>query len=128
MGMKVWGQGTRMLIGMIMIFAAILVGAVRPAAAIGPKKFTLINATFDGEKIWLPSVIIVQQWDEVELTLINKLDAPHGFTIDVFGIESVIAPKSKSTVTFTARTPGAHPYSCQLHPQHIGGQIYVLAK
>jgi len=127
-GMKVRGQGSRALIGVMVLCTAMLVGAVCPAAAIGPKKFTLIHVTFDGSDIWLPSAITVQQWDEVELTLINKLDAPHGFKIDIFGIESVIEAKSKSTVKFTARTPGVHPYSCQLHPQQIGGQLHVIAK
>jgi plastocyanin len=40
----------------------------------------------------------------------------------------VIAAKSTSTVKFTAKTAGVHPYSCQLHPTHIGGQIQVLAQ
>jgi len=121
-------QGTRMLIGMILLIMAIMVGAISPAEAVGPKKFTLINVHFDGTNLWLPGNLIVYQGDEVELTLINKLDVPHGFKIDVFGIESVIAAKSKSTVTFTAKTVGVHPYTCQLHPLHIGGQIYVIAK
>jgi plastocyanin len=121
-------QRTRMLIGMIVLITAMMVGATRPAEAIGLQKFTLISVTFDGTDVWLPSNIIVHQWDEVELTLINKLDVPQGFRIDVFGIESVIEAKSKSTVTFTAKTPGVYAYTCHLHPQHIGGQIYVIAK
>jgi len=121
-------QRPRMLIGMILLLTAMMVGTIRPAEAIGPKKFTLINVHFDGTDIWLPSSLIVYQGDEVELTLINKLDEPHGFKIDVFGIESVIAAKSKSTVTFTAKTVGVHPYTCQLHPLHIGGQIQVLTR
>ena len=108
-GMKVRGQGSRALIGVVVLCTVMLVGAVLPAAAIGPKKFTLIHVTFDGSDIWLPSAITVQQWDEVELTLINKLDAPHGFKIDIFGIESVIEAKSKSTVKFTAQNAWCSP-------------------
>lgn len=117
-----------MLIGMTVLSTAMLVGAISPTEAVGPKKFTLVNVQFDDTKIWLPGSLTVYQGDEVELTLINKLDVPHGFKIDVFGIESVIAAKSKSTVTFTAKTVGVHPYTCQLHPQHIGGHIQVIAK
>src|SRR5262249_39766060 len=50
------------------------------------KKFTLINVIFDGTKIWLPSSLIIAEGDAVELTLINKLDEPHGFQIKAFGI------------------------------------------
>ena len=97
-------------------------------AAAEPKKFTLINVVLDGTKIWLPSSLMVHQWDEVELTLINKLDDPHGFKIEDFGIEQVVQPKAQMTVKFTASKAGAHSYICQLHPPHLGGNILVLQK
>ena len=56
----------------------------------------------EGTKIWLPSSVIVQQGDDVELTLINKLDEPHGFKIEAFGIEELVQPKAQMTVKFTA--------------------------
>lgn len=121
-------RGIHVLIGFIVLMATMMAGAMSPTEAIGPKKFTLISVNFDGTDIWLPGSLIVDQGDDVELTLINKLDVPHGFKIDVFGIESVIEGKSKSTVKFTAQTVGVHPYTCQLHPQHIGGQIQVMAR
>jgi plastocyanin len=121
-------QSTRLLIGITVLVTAMMVGAISPTEAVGPKKFTLISVNFDDTDIWLPGSLLVYQGDEVELTLINKLDVPHGFKIDVFGIESVIEAKSKSTVKFTAKTIGVHPYVCQLHPLHIGGQIQVIAK
>ncbi|ETX03936.1 MAG: hypothetical protein ETSY2_31670 [Candidatus Entotheonella gemina] len=121
-------QVTCTLIGIIVFIVAIMVVTIGSTEAAGPKKFTLINVVFDGTKIWLPGSITVQQGDEVELTLINKLEVPHGFKIDVFGIESVIAAQSKSTVKFKAKTAGVHPYICHIHPPHIGGQIHVIAK
>lgn len=126
--MNVRRQSVRILMGLIVLIMAVTIGTISPIEAAGPKKFTLINVVFDGTKIWLPGSIIVHQGDEVELTLVNKLELPHGFKIDVFGIESVIAAKSKSTVKFTAKTAGVHPYICHLHPPHIGGQIQVIAK
>ena len=68
------------------------------------------------------------QGDEVELTLINKLDDPHGFAIKAFGIEQVVQPTSQMTVTFTAAQAGAYNYICQIHPPHLGGNILVLSK
>jgi nitrosocyanin len=98
------------------------------AAANEPKKFTLINVLLNDTKIWLPSSIMVQQGDDVELTLINKLDEPHGFEIKAFGIEQVVQPKSQMTVKFTAARAGIYSYICQMHPPHLGGQILVLSK
>jgi nitrosocyanin len=92
------------------------------------EKFTLINVIFDGTKIWLPSTLIVHEGDTVELVLVNKLDAPHGFKIADFGVEVVVQPKAKATVRFAATKAGLHPFVCHLHPPHIGGQILVLEK
>src|SRR5215471_9831092 len=91
------------------VLLAVFVLAGGHGAAAEPKKFTLINVLLDGSKIWLPSTLIVQQGDDVELTLINKLDEPHGFKIEDFGIEEkVLQPKEQTTVKFTAAQPGVH--------------------
>ena len=82
----------------------------------------------DGTKIWLSSSLMVHQGDDVELTLINKLDDPHGFKIEEVGIEEVVQPKAQTTVKFTASQPGVYSYICHIHPPHIGGQMLVLSK
>ena len=115
-------------LGWLAGFFLVLMLSTGLAAADEPKKFTLINVLLDGTKIWLPSSIMVQQGDEVELTLINKLEDPHGFEIKAFGIEQVVQPKSQMTVKFTASQAGAYSYICQMHPPHLGGQILVLNK
>jgi plastocyanin len=115
-------------LGWFVVLLTVLMLSPGYATAAEPKKFTLINVDLDGTKIWLPSSIMVQQGDDVELTLINKLDDPHGFEIKAFGIEQVVQPKSQMTVTFTASQAGAYNYSCQLHPPHLGGNILVLSK
>jgi nitrosocyanin len=92
------------------------------------RQFTLINVIFDGTKVWLPSNLMVHEGDTVELTLINKLDEPHGFQLAVFGIEEVVPPKAQSTVRFTAAKTGVYPFVCQMHPPHIGGQALILKK
>jgi plastocyanin len=118
---------SRHLGGLVVLLPVLMLGAGSAAAA-EPKKFTLINVVLDGTKIWLPSSLMVQQGDEVEITLINKLDDPHGFKIEDFGIEEVVQPKAQMTVKFTASQTGARSYICHIHPPHIGGQILVLSK
>ena len=115
-------------LGWLVVLLTVLMLSTGCTAAAEPKKFTLINVVLDGTKIWLPSSLMVHQWDEVELTLINKLDDPHGFKIEDFGIEQVVQPKAQMTVKFTASKAGAHSYICQLHPPHLGGNILVLQK
>jgi len=122
--MRWWGRQPGVLGGLLLV---LLLG-VGLAGADEPKKFTLINVVLDGTKIWLPSSLTVQQGDDVELTLINKLDDPHGFEIKAFGIEQVVQPKSQMTVKFTAAKAGVYSYICQMHPPHLGGQILVLSK
>jgi len=115
-------------LGWFGVLLAVLMLAGNPVAAAEPKKFTLINVLLEGTKIWLPSNLIVHQGDAVELTLINKLDEPHGFKIAAFGIEEVVQPRAQTTVKLTAARPGAYDYTCQMHPPHVGGQMLVLNK
>jgi heme/copper-type cytochrome/quinol oxidase subunit 2 len=128
MNMVTWRQTVRPVIVVAVIFFLTLVAHGGAPAAAEPKKFTLINVSLDDSKIWLPSSLIVRAGDEVEVTLINKLDAPHGFKIEALGIETVLQPMSKTTVRFKADKAGVYPFICQLHPPHIGGEILVLEK
>ena len=115
-------------LGWFVVLLTVLMLSPGYAPAAEPKKFTLINVDLDGTKIWLPSSLMVHQGDDVELTLINKLEDPHGFEIKAFGIEQVVQPKSQMTVKFTASQAGAYTYGCHIHPPHIGGNILVLSK
>lgn len=100
--------------------------AIEPAAA-GEVKLTVVNIeTPQGVKIWVPESIFAKKGDTVELRLINKLDAEHGYKIEAFGVEKVVAAQAAETVTFTADKAGVFPISCQLHPPHVAGQIVVL--
>ena len=112
----------------VAFFFLILVALMGSTEAAEAKKFTLINVLFDGTKVWLPSSIIVQAGDEVEVSLINKLDEPHGFKIAEFGVEEVVQPKGTSTVKLTSTKAGVYSFVCHLHPPHIGGQLLVLGK
>jgi nitrosocyanin len=97
----------------------------------GTRSFTLVSVEVDGAKIWLPSVIAVEQGDKVKLTLKNLVpgaDNKHGFTIPAYNITEVVTRDEPKTVTFVADKAGVYQYSCQLHPAHIGGSLIVEPK
>jgi plastocyanin len=110
--------------------------APSPAAAPAPEEpgtrsFTLVSVEVDGTKFWLPSVIAVEQGDKVKLTLINNVpgaENKHGFTIPAYNITEVVTRGVPTKVSFVADKPGPFPYSCQLHPAHIGGSLIVEPK
>ncbi|HLX05137.1 MAG TPA: cupredoxin domain-containing protein [Candidatus Binatus sp.] len=97
----------------------------------GTRSFTLVSVEVDDAKIWLPSVIAVEQGDKVKLTLKNLVPGAvnqHGFTIPAYNITEVVTRGEPKTVTFVADKAGVFPYSCQLHPAHIGGSLIVEPK
>ena len=105
--------------------------AAAPAEEPGNKSFTLVSVEVDGTKFWLPSAIAVEQGDKVKLTLINNVPGAsnqHGFAIPAYNITEVVTRGTPKTITFVADKPGPFPYSCQLHPAHIGGSLIVEPK
>lgn len=121
-------QGMLAACGLVVVGALALLGTQRfgaNAASPAPNSFTVVNVTASGAKIWLPSTVATRSGQQVSLVLDNKLDEAHGFAIDDYGIRVVVQPKSKQTVTFTAK-PGVSRFYCHLHPAHVGGQVIVL--
>ncbi len=108
--------------------------APAPAPAMeepGTRSFTMVSIEADGAKIWLPSVIAVEQGDKVKLTLKNLVpgaDNKHGFTIPAYNITEVVTRDEPKTITFVADKAGVFPFFCQLHPAHIGGSLIVEPK
>jgi len=97
----------------------------------GTRSFTMVSIEADGAKIWLPSVIAVEQGDKVKLTLKNLVpgaENKHGFTIPAYNITEVVTRDEPKTITFVADKPGVFQYFCQLHPAHIGGSLIVEPK
>lgn len=121
-------RGWKRQVGVLGMCVAVLLVSMTRSATAEPKKLTLINVRLEGVKIWLPSSLVVRPGEEVELTLVNKLDDPHGFKLEAFGIEEVVQPNAQTTVKFTAAKAGAHHYICQMHPAHLGGNLLVLDK
>jgi nitrous-oxide reductase len=110
--------------------------AAAPAAAPvadepGTRSFNMVSIEADGAKIWLPSVIAVDQGDKVKLTLKNLVpgaENQHGFTIPAYNITEVVTRGVPKTITFVADKPGVFPFYCQLHAAHVGGSLIVQPK
>ena len=86
----------------------------------GTRSFTLVSIEVDGAKIWLPSVIAVEQGDKVKLTLKNLVpgaDNKHGFTIPAYNITEVVTRDEPKTVTFVADKAGVFQYSVSCIPR-----------
>jgi plastocyanin len=109
-------------------------GLTSPPPAVdepGTRSFTMVSVEVDDAKIWLPSVIAVEQGDKVKLTLKNLVPGAvnqHGFTIPAYNITEVVTRGEPKTITFVADKAGVFPFSCQLHPAHIGGSLIVEPK
>jgi plastocyanin len=110
--------------------------AAAPAAAPamdepGTRSFNMVSIEDDGAKIWLPSVIAVDQGDKVKLTLKNLVpgaENQHGFTIPAYNITEVVTRGEPKTITFVADKAGVFPFFCQLHAAHVGGSLIVEPK
>jgi nitrosocyanin len=97
----------------------------------GTRSFTMVSIEADGAKIWLPSVIAVEQGDKVKLTLKNLVpgaDNKHGFSIPAYNVTEVVTRDEPKTITFVADKAGTFPFLCQLHAAHIGGSLIVEPK
>ena len=105
--------------------------AAAPADAPGTRSFNMVSIEADGAKIWLPSVIAVEQGDKVTLTLKNLVpgaENQHGFTIPAYNITEVVTRGVPKTITFLADKLGVFPFYCQLHAAHVGGSLIVEPK
>jgi len=109
-------------------------GLVSPPPAAdepGTRSFTMVSVEVDDAKVWLPSVIAVEQGDKVKLTLKNLVPGAsnqHGFTIPAYNITEIVTRGEPKTITFVADKAGVYPFSCQLHPAHLGGSLIVEPK
>ena len=119
-------RGTLRVLAIGVIVGVTLMSVHMVAQTASPARaFTLDNVEASGVKVWLPSAVVVHPGDQVTLTLENKLDAVHGFSIDEYGIQVVIPAGGTQEVKFTAKR-GASRFYCQLHPAHLGGYVVVM--
>lgn len=92
------------------------------------RKITLVNYEIDGMKQWIPGNIAGYEEEELEITLINKAKAPHGFMIPSHDVTVVVKKGEKKTIKVKLKKEGIYPMKCHLHPAHIGGQLIILDK
>ncbi len=98
----------------------------------GARHFTEVSVLIGSTKFWLPSTLVVDQGDKVEITLKNEVPGAgsnqHGFEIPAYNIEKIVTAGKPEKVEFTADKPGVFVFGCQLHPAHVGGQLIVRPK
>lgn len=93
------------------------------------RKITVVNHQYEGTKQWIPGTIIVNEGDDVEITLINNTPSGvHNFSIPDFDINQNVLKGKPATVKFKASKSGIHTIKCGLHAAHVGGQVIVMKK
>jgi hypothetical protein len=90
------------------------------------RKLTVVNYEIEGVKQWNPGNIAGYEGETLELTLINKAKAPHGFMIPSHDVTTVVGKGQKKKIVMKLKKEGIYPMKCHLHPAHIGGQLIVL--
>ena len=92
------------------------------------RKFTVVNVLYEGDKMFVPSVLVAEQGDTVRIKVVNKIPGEppnHGFAIPAFGVEEVVNSGETKTVEFVADKAGLFDVKCQLHPAHLSAQLIV---
>lgn len=129
-----WEREEKMPSSVRRIFVALLLAAA-VAAPLGPvvagevREFTVVVVDYQGTKLWLPATLVVHKGDRVRIHLVNNVPSRtggHGFSIPAYSITEVVERGKAKTVEFTADRAGIFPFSCHLHPAHVGGEIVVL--
>ena len=100
-----------------------------------PREFHIAILTEEGVSFMLPSTIIVDEkvrQRPLELVVSNHTKKEHGFSIDRLKIKEVLKPGENKTIKISVTDldaigtdQSAFRYYCQLHPGHIGGQLFV---
>ena len=94
-----------------------------PAAA--AQKITFTNKLVGDKKTWLPEGAKVSAGKPLEITLVNTLADPHGFSAPGLTDAFVVKGNETKTITVAAPKAGTYKFLCQLHPKHVGGSIEV---
>ncbi len=134
---KWWTRTGRALAGRALAWSALGIMTLAPVGwaahheegeAAAVRKFTVVNVLYEGSKMFVPSVLIAEKGETVQIKIINKIpgDPPnHGFAIPAFGVEEVVNSGETKTVEFSADKAGLFDVKCQLHPAHVHAQLLV---
>jgi nitrosocyanin len=119
------------LCGVVMLTAVAATRAQAASQQAPTRTFAIAGVSIDTVPFWLPSTITVHQGDRVRLVIKNMIGgAPdtHGFAIPAYNIAVLVPNGASKTVEFTADKAGIFPFICQIHANHIGGQIIVIPR
>ena len=108
-----------------MLSSLYLVGQASKPEEVAPIKIEMTNVLKDGKKVWLPGEAKVKAGARVELVLKNDLMEEHGFQIPGLVDPVVVPPHGTKTVSFDAIGEGQHPFTCHMHPAHVGGTLTI---
>lgn len=84
----------------------------KPVSSGNVKEFT-VTTEKDGWR-FVPDLIEVNQGDTIKLTIVNKDEYDHGFSVDAFGISQRIPANETIHIEFVATQPGDFPYYCSV--------------
>jgi nitrosocyanin len=118
------------LCGLAML-TAVAAAHAQAAPQAPTRTFTITGVSMNTVPFWLPSTITVHQGDHVRLVIKNMIGgAPdmHGFAIPAYNIALLVPNGATKTVEFTADKVGIFRYICQIHANHIGGQLIVIPR
>jgi pyruvate/2-oxoglutarate dehydrogenase complex dihydrolipoamide acyltransferase (E2) component len=80
----------------------------------------------DGKKTWVPTKVTAKPGQAYAIVLVNKLAEPHGFKVDNLVQPLIVeANKTQTIDVVMPKEKKSLPFSCQLHPAHVGGEIVV---
>lgn len=119
------------LCGLVMLTAVAATRAQAAPQQAPTKTLTISGVSIDTVPFWLPSTLTVHQGDRVRLVIKNMIGgAPdmHGFAIPAYNIAVLVPNGATKTVEFTANKAGIFRYICQIHANHIGGQLIVIPR
>lgn len=112
------------MIRLVASLIAVALFSSSPVFAAG--KITFTNKLVDGKKVWAPDSTDIKAGEDLELTLVNPLAEPHGFSmVGLVDHDVVVNAGETKTLTVKAAKAGEHKFSCQLHPAHVGGALHV---
>jgi nitrosocyanin len=86
---------------------------------------TIDAVAVEGGAGFSPVTVTIDKRNRVQMTVGNATAAPHGFSIEGYGIQEEIAPGAALELEFTATNAGTYKIYCQLHEAHKTSTLVV---
>ena len=99
-----------------------------PGGGLVLKKLDNIGGWKIRQYMFAPSVIVVNQGDQVTLNFVDVQGPEHMITVDGISPQFDIHRGEMKTVTFTANNTGTIDFWCSMHEPNMRGEIVVLPR